>query len=469
MSGSKERLPTGWAAVSIEDVLAPLADGRVLHHGWSPQCEADARGLDAEWGVLKTTAIQDGAFAPEHNKRLPATLAHRPELEVRDGDLLLTCAGPRARCGVACYVRRTPPKLILSGKMYRFRVHERLMMPSFLEAQLRSPEAQAAIDKMKTGISDSGLNLTHGRFLALRTLVPPIAEQRRIVEALETHFTRLDAAIATLERARANLKRYRASVLQAAVEGRLGISPSPRGALPAGWQVQTLDELSDPDRSTTYGVIKLGEEVPHGVPTLRTSNVRHLRLDVDGVKRIAPSLSNEYRRTVLRGGEILVAVRGTLGGVVVAPKSCAGWNVSREVAVVALRDPTLAPVVALFLASPKVQAWLNTRARGIAYTGINIATLKETPIPVPRDDQRDRIVEAAERALTIGAATDAQISATETRITRLRQSLLRLAFDGRLVPHDPRDEPASVLLDRIRAERNAAVPTPKKKSARSRR
>ena len=71
---------------------------------------------------------------------------------------------------------------------------------------------------MKTGISDSGLNLTHGRFLRLRVPVAPLAEQRRIVARIEELFAELDAAVVELERVRANLKRYRAAVLKAAYQ-----------------------------------------------------------------------------------------------------------------------------------------------------------------------------------------------------------------------------------------------------------
>jgi type I restriction enzyme S subunit len=83
----------------------------------------------------------------------------------------------------------------------------------------------------------------------------------------------------------------------------------------------------------TYGVVQLGNEVPDGVPCLRTSNVRWLRIETDEVKHIASVISANYSRTVLCGGEVLVNVRGTLGGVAVVPKEMAGWNISREVAV----------------------------------------------------------------------------------------------------------------------------------------
>ena len=74
-------------------------------------------------------------------------------------------------------------------------------------------------------------------------------------------------------------------------------------------------------------MIKLGPEVEGGVPCLRTSDVRRLRIDVEHVKRIsAGSISGDYRRTVLMGNEVLVSVRGTLGGVAAVPTSLRGWN-----------------------------------------------------------------------------------------------------------------------------------------------
>jgi len=95
------------------------------------------------------------------------------------------------------------------------------MDPRFLELYLQTGQALAEIDRMKTGGSDSGLNLTHERFRELRVPVAPFNEQVRIADEIEKQFTRLDTATAALKRVQANLKRYRASVLKAACEGRL--------------------------------------------------------------------------------------------------------------------------------------------------------------------------------------------------------------------------------------------------------
>lgn len=107
-------LPPSWSTVSIASVLEPNGNGKVFKQGWSPQCEK-APAAELEWGVLKTTAIQKGHFLPEENKSLPKALKPRPHLEVKAGDILMTCAGPRNRCGVACLVSTTRPKLMISG------------------------------------------------------------------------------------------------------------------------------------------------------------------------------------------------------------------------------------------------------------------------------------------------------------------------------------------------------------------
>ena len=222
--GAKQggELPRGWSEQRIEQLFAPLEDGRTLHQGWSPQCDKIPSPSEDVWGVLKTTSIQAGEFQPEHNKLLPPGLEPRPMIEVKEGDILLTCAGPRVRCGVSCLVRQTRKRLMMSGKMYRFRVNPEEHDARYIEAFLQTERARQAIDKMKTGSSDSGLNLTHERFRQLPVPVPAtVAEQRRIVAEIEKHFTRLEAGVAALRRVQANLKRYRAAVLKAACEGRL--------------------------------------------------------------------------------------------------------------------------------------------------------------------------------------------------------------------------------------------------------
>ena len=204
--------PESWVTTTIETCFAPLADGRTLHQGWSPQCDTRPAS-DGEWGMLKTTSIQRGRFEPDHNKHLPASLEPRPVLQVAAGDLLITCAGPRARCGVASLVRAAPPQRLISGKMYRFRMKPEIA-PEFMELFLLTSASLAAINGMKTGSSESGLNLTHQRFRQLAVVIPPLAEQHRIVAKVDELIALCDELEAAQTEREARRDRLRATSLR---------------------------------------------------------------------------------------------------------------------------------------------------------------------------------------------------------------------------------------------------------------
>ena len=99
-------------------------------------------------------------FDDIENKQLPKGLVPRENLEIQADDVLITRAGPRVRVGICCHVKRTRSKLILCDKVYRLRVNNQIVLPGFIEIQLNSPLIMQEIELMKTGISDSGLNLT---------------------------------------------------------------------------------------------------------------------------------------------------------------------------------------------------------------------------------------------------------------------------------------------------------------------
>ena len=317
------------------------------------------------------------------------------------------------------------------------------------------------------------LELSGAKVKMLPIPVPPIDQQKRIVAEIEKQFSRLDGAVANLNRAKANLKRYKAAVLKAAVEGRLveteavlarregrnfetgeqflerilearrnqwkgkGKYKEPAAPencklpeLPEGWAYATADQLTHENRAITYGVIKLGAPVAGGVPVLRSSDVRQLRLDLNDVKRISPKIAENYHRTSLKGGEVVLTVRGTLGGIAVVPDQCSGFNVSREVAMLALVDPTMAHLIAYFIASAPLQGWLMSRTKGIAYMGINIETLKALPIPIPPAVERRRIITEVDRHLSLIREADTQVITNIERSECLRTAMLSKVFAG---------------------------------------
>lgn len=477
-------LPVGWVECSLENLLGPLSDGKVLQQGWSPQCESTP-APEGEWGVLKTTAVQDGYFLEKENKKLPEALSSKPELEVAAGDLLMTCAGPRSRCGVICHVPQTRAKLIFSGKIYRFRPNAEHVEPKFLTHLLRTAELKEKIDEIKTGISESGMNMTRDRFFSLPVRLAPHAEQTRIVQKLDELLTQVDTLKARIDVIPSLLKRFRQSVLAASISGRLtedwreknttcldvALNPKAKnlgmeelaGAeevlgepLPSFWKKYALEQLVEPGRGIPYGIVQTGNAVSNGVPTVRCGDVKNLYIDTSGLKVVSPEIEQDYKRTRLKGGEVLLAIRGSVGNVGVAPESLRDCNISREVAMI----PTLPSVLPFYLAcllqSPLGQRLLVGKVRGVAQKGINLADVRRLPVALPPYEEQTEIVRRVEQFFAFADQLEAKVASAKGRIDYLTQSILAKAFRGELVPQDPNDELASVLLERIKAQRASA-------------
>lgn len=192
-----------------------------LSQGWSPKCLNEHSKNNNEWAVIKTTAIQSLQFIDSENKILPLNLGPRKQHEINNGDILITRAGPRIRVGICCLVRNTRPNLINCDKVYRLKVNKTKILPEFFEYSLNSPEHLRLIEKIKTGSSDSGLNLTQDRFLSLEIPLPEPIEQRRIVKEIESRITVCDKVEQSISEALEKAEALRQSILKKAFEGKL--------------------------------------------------------------------------------------------------------------------------------------------------------------------------------------------------------------------------------------------------------
>ncbi len=462
-----------WSEQRIEELFAPLEDGRTLHQGWSPQCEKVPSPSEEVWGVLKTTSIQPGEFQPEHNKLLPRKLEPRPLIEVNEGDILITCAGPRVRCGVSCLVRRTRKRLMMSGKMYRFRVDPERTDARYVEAFLQTERARLAIDKMKTGSSDSGLNLTHARFRKLLLPVAPLDEQQRIVAEIEKQFTRLDAGVGSLKRVQTALKRYRASVLKAACEGGLvpteaelarkenrsyetgeqllrrilkerreswkgkGKYKEPSSAqivdlpqLPKGWTWTRLEQLG-----FTFGGLTKNPErskLKNQLPYLRVANVYANELRLDDIECIGVE-DSELAKLLVRVGDLLIVEgngsKAQIGRLAIwngAIDPCVHQNHLIKVRSV---EPRMPKWILHWLQSPIGRQFVELVASSTSglYT-LSVSKVGDLPIALPPLAEQQRIVAEVERRLSVTEEFEAVLNANILRATRLRESVLQGAF-----------------------------------------
>ncbi|MDY0216375.1 MAG: restriction endonuclease subunit S [Bacteroidales bacterium] len=208
-------LVTGKNLKTIDSVIEKL------DQGWSPKCLNENSKDEKEWAVIKTSAVQHGHFIEIENKILPPDLKPRVQHELEVGDILITRAGPRVRVGVCCMIRKTRQRLINCDKVYRIKVNTKIISPEYFELILNTPYYQREIEKMKSGISDSGLNLTQVKFLKIEIPIPTLKEQQLIVSELESKLTVCDKIEETISQSLQQAEMLRQSILKKAFEGEL--------------------------------------------------------------------------------------------------------------------------------------------------------------------------------------------------------------------------------------------------------
>ncbi|PQA83427.1 restriction endonuclease [Limnohabitans sp. TS-CS-82] len=172
-------LPDGWAWCRLGAVVENMGSG------WSPACDEGERSDPMRWAVLRTTAVQVNEYRAREHKALPTKLSPRPEIEVKDGDILITRAGPMNRVGISCWVNDTPPRLMLSDKIVRFHSIADEMLPAFIVLALNAGWTKDQIEEAKTGMAASQVNISQTDLRALWLPVCSKAEQSRIVTRVE--------------------------------------------------------------------------------------------------------------------------------------------------------------------------------------------------------------------------------------------------------------------------------------------
>lgn len=200
--------------------------------------------------------------------------------------------------------------------------------------------------------------------------------------------------------------------------------------LPKGWEWVRVNNLINPEREISYGVIKLeAEPESGGISTLRCSDVRPRFLELEGVRRVHADIESSYKRTRLKGGEVLVNVRGTLGGVALVPNELAGFNIAREVAMLAFLPQMYGEYAVDMIASPYFWEMIEGNLKGIAYKGLNLSILRELPIPLPPKSEQLRIVAKVSVLMTLCDALKNRISKSQTTQMHLSEAMAEKALN----------------------------------------
>jgi type I restriction enzyme, S subunit len=309
------------------------------------------------------------------------------------------------------------------------------------------------------------LEISGKKTAELPIVIAPILEQRRIVGAIEVHFSRLEAAIAALKRVRANLKRYRASLLLAAAEGRLPDSEARsltmEGELPDGWSQPTLGELlREPLRN---GLTTRPSPDGSGIRTLTLTAVTTGDFSVENTKptSIPPKMASDLW---LEPGDILIERANTaeLVGTCALYSGPKGFAIYPDMVIRARVRREVSPeFITFMLQSPPSRAYFQAKAKGVAgnMPKIDQGTIESVRIPLPPIADQLRIASEIQRRLSVLDEISVETNAGVESCARLYRSILKRAFEGRLVPQDPIDEPAEALLERTSHQRLSRAPS----------
>ncbi|MBF0283830.1 MAG: restriction endonuclease subunit S [Magnetococcales bacterium] len=195
--------------------------------------------------------------------------------------------------------------------------------------------------------------------------------------------------------------------------------------LPGGWEWVRLNALIELHRDINYGIILLGNEPPtDGIKTIRCSDVQYRRISLEKARTVSKDISDKYSKTILRGGEILMNIRGTLGGCGIVDQNMKGYNIAREVALIPISAHAVTRYVLDVISSPYIQINTLLNLRGIAYKGLNLEILRNFLIPLPPLAEQHRIVARVDQLMALCDQLEAQLSQSRDHGQRLLEAVV---------------------------------------------
>lgn len=465
-------LPEGWVQTTIGAVTRPVRRHRPDQKPDTEFTYIDISSVDNERHLIRAPKRTCGCNAPSRARQLVAT-----------GDIVLST--------VRVYLKNTapvPPALDGATASTGFCVlrPSAKVDPRFLFHTVLNDDFIRDLSTRQTGTSYPAVRDDDVRDMKFR--LPPLAEQRRIVAAIEAQLTHLDAAVKSLGHARCNLDRLRAAILQDAIEGRLTQrsttrkaaymlldnilkqrrsdwsrsgkktryrEPTPpkrieRHCVPRQWAICSVD---------TVGEVQLGRQRspknhqgPHMRPYLRAANVTWNGIDFCDIKEMnfAPEELKRYK--LIKGDILLNEASGTAdevgkpaiwGGEI---EDCCFQNTLLRVRPSNLIDRNYLWLVFLHAAR---DGGFASAAKGVNILHLGKANLASWPVPLPSLDEQCRIVAEVQRQFASLDATSRLVDTAITRAAELRQAVLHKALTGQLVSRDRNAGLAAELPERL--------------------
>lgn len=257
--------------------------------------------------------------------------------------------------------------------------------------------------------------------------LPGLEDQARIVQFLDAETRRMSELGWKLSRFRVNLEERDHALLGDLLNHRV---EQPGESLPEGWEWVPLAHLTDPFRQIMYGIVLPGPNVADGVPVVKGGDVAAGRLSADSLNRTSYEIESRYERSRLAGGDLVIAIRGSVGEVAVVPNELGGANLTQDAARISVSNSVDKRWLRLVLGSPVVAHEIQRRVTGATIKGINIWDLKRIPVPVPPRQTQSELAEEVGREIGLHDALRERVSRHELLLAERRQALITAAVTG---------------------------------------
>ncbi|MFJ7248444.1 restriction endonuclease subunit S [Kitasatospora sp. NPDC098652] len=470
-------LPQGWVWATLGELAISVKNGIYVSR---PGMEPD--GVP----ILRISAVRPMALSTKDLRYTGMSLA---EVEAKDGlarpgDLLFTrYSGNPSFVGACARVPDQSFPLAYPDKLIRVTLPDSVVDSRFLSYAWAWSGTRSQIrNHVKTTAGQAGIS--GSSLKSIRLPVPPLEEQRRIVDVLEDHLSRLDAAEALMERCSIRLRKVRDTLLNPVfgytvdANAEAAVYPPPAGTIdsdlprvPPGWRWQRLEDVAEVVGGVTKDSKKQSDPDLPEVPYLRVANVQRGRLDLDHVSMIRVSVK-KAEALALQPNDVLLNEGGD------RDKLGRGWVWDGQIPGAIHQNHVFRARVLGGEIDPKILSWYaNSSGRWFDQNGkqsvnlasISLSKIKKFPLPVPPQGEQHRIVERIDDDLSVMDNVSELVARSRARSKSLRGAILARALSGQLANQDPNEEPADTLLARFAAERESAGVKPVRRRASSQR
>lgn len=398
-------LPDGWRLFRFGEIFTRIDRKFIINDTQIYKC------IGLHW-------YGNGAFVRE--QLLGADITRKQQWVIRSGDIVYNKLF--AWKNAFAVADDSVDSCIVSDKFPTYRIKSDLVDSNYLAYYFKTLQLGTQAQALSKGAAAiSKLTLNPPQFWDLTIPLPSIPEQRHIVARIDDILSYITMA----QELRAKSQEEALKIFTAAIESIYSNHQSL-------YKSHILNDLVDPHRGISYGVVQLGEQVDGGVPTLRAGDLKQFSISAENVKTIAPEIAARYIRTKLRGGELLLKIRGGYGEVAVCPPESASGNVSREIAVIPLIDEVIPKYGMYLLAAPSILGKMTNNLRGTSYQGLNLSDIRNLFIPVPPLDIQRHNVAYLDRLWVKVNSLLQLMSKMQEELTALLPSILDKAFKGEL-------------------------------------